>query len=216
MWIFGPPPPGGPQKNSELNVHFFWNRLYFGYQWRYHTIHFFLAHDCQTHWHSLYYWQHANPILALSTLSWIYAKHGQCYWQRANPIFRYWQNANQTYLTFVPCFTFIPDCFEYPFLAVCQAWPVCLPPVTIGRVTDFIEWNLKALFQKVLFHIHLEKCNKEMMILYWKIFSEQHIKLIKFGPPEKLPAHTHLKFWFWYVFTKMDVCPLIIVWFETS
>ncbi len=28
MWIFGPPPPGGPWKNSELNVHFFWHRLY--------------------------------------------------------------------------------------------------------------------------------------------------------------------------------------------
>ena len=23
MWIFGPPPPGGPRKNSELNVRFF-------------------------------------------------------------------------------------------------------------------------------------------------------------------------------------------------
>ncbi len=28
MGIFGPPPPGGPQKNPELNVRFFWNRLY--------------------------------------------------------------------------------------------------------------------------------------------------------------------------------------------
>ncbi len=28
MWIFGPPPPGGPQKNSRLNVRFFWHRLY--------------------------------------------------------------------------------------------------------------------------------------------------------------------------------------------
>ena len=29
MWIFGPPPPGGPQKKSRLNVRFFWHRLYF-------------------------------------------------------------------------------------------------------------------------------------------------------------------------------------------
>ncbi len=28
MWIFGPPLPGGPQKKSELNVRFFWHRLY--------------------------------------------------------------------------------------------------------------------------------------------------------------------------------------------
>ena len=28
MWIFGLPPPGGPQNNSELNVRFFCNRLY--------------------------------------------------------------------------------------------------------------------------------------------------------------------------------------------
>ena len=33
MWIFDPPPLGGPQKNNELMVGFFWQRLYaiYGY-----------------------------------------------------------------------------------------------------------------------------------------------------------------------------------------